>query len=395
MSREHTLGYYKVGNQQFLNKIHALMYAKISGLEPTWHFSDNIFSKYDWSVPVEIELTELYKRRAQQLRDKYDFVSLFYSGGVDSTNVLHSFLDNDIPLDEIVMWIPLKLIDMANKNDRSAENSYSEIVHAAIPYLHRVLKNSNTKIRFIDIAERTNYLLNNSEMLSQYSASLNSVGSLIIPKLSMALLDSVWNDLYLKGKNVCHIQAHDKPMVKYSIKDGYTFRFQDTMSWSYKADFISPTSDMIEKCQHHELFYWSPDLPELVIKQCQMVKARALKDPLFAMMLGTVDSVSSDGYLSLNRVVYSKEVLSVRDLFAVGKGGWGKDFEPWNWKSLLLSNYSRGAYSELLNNSSKILGNFGFRGKGKYAFYKDRITNNIDASRNFALAFFHSIPYKL
>ena len=39
---------------------------------------------------------------AQQLREKYDYIVLAYSGGADSCNVLNSFLDNGIPIDDII-----------------------------------------------------------------------------------------------------------------------------------------------------------------------------------------------------------------------------------------------------------------------------------------------------
>ena len=63
-----------------------------------------MFSKCDWTTEPEpgVPLSEYYRRRAQQIRDKYDYVVLLYSGGPDSNNILHAFVHNGIKIDEIV-----------------------------------------------------------------------------------------------------------------------------------------------------------------------------------------------------------------------------------------------------------------------------------------------------
>jgi len=52
---------------------------------------------------VSESLDFLYALRARQLREKYDYLVLYFSGGADSTNILKTFIDNNIFLDEIVM----------------------------------------------------------------------------------------------------------------------------------------------------------------------------------------------------------------------------------------------------------------------------------------------------
>ncbi len=100
----HRHGVYQVDGISFVNKFDALNLASKNNKEVYWNFNDEVYSSYNWSLPIETSLPELYKQRAQQLRDKYDYLSLFFSGGADSTNVLHSFIDNDIFLDEIIKF---------------------------------------------------------------------------------------------------------------------------------------------------------------------------------------------------------------------------------------------------------------------------------------------------
>lgn len=62
---------------------------------------DFIPSDVDFSVEPNETLEELYRQRAQQLRDKYNYLILMYSGGADSHEMLMSFLNNNIYLDEV------------------------------------------------------------------------------------------------------------------------------------------------------------------------------------------------------------------------------------------------------------------------------------------------------
>lgn len=63
--------------------------------------SDSYMSS-DWTKePIE-SFEELKKRRAEQLREKYSYLVLYFSGGADSTTMVNAFLKNNIHVDEIV-----------------------------------------------------------------------------------------------------------------------------------------------------------------------------------------------------------------------------------------------------------------------------------------------------
>ena len=100
------LGYYLVGNEIYYNKIQALVYASKKNLKLRWFFNEDIFVKYPWYIEPETSLRELYRQRAQQLRDQYDYIRLELSGGSDSTTVAYSFLLNGIHLDEVIFRYP-------------------------------------------------------------------------------------------------------------------------------------------------------------------------------------------------------------------------------------------------------------------------------------------------
>ena len=61
------------------------------------------FDAIDWTKEPIKSLKQLFKERAEQIRDLYDYLIIYFSGGSDSITVLNSFLDNNIPVDEVVI----------------------------------------------------------------------------------------------------------------------------------------------------------------------------------------------------------------------------------------------------------------------------------------------------
>ena len=100
----HNKGVYYCNSNPFFNKLEAILEANISGKHVEWDYHDAIFKQAKWDYNPPIELKELYRQRALQLREAYDHLVLFYSGGVDSWNILKTFIDNNIRLDEIYMF---------------------------------------------------------------------------------------------------------------------------------------------------------------------------------------------------------------------------------------------------------------------------------------------------
>ena len=118
-SRADQLGYYLVGQKKFYNKTLALIESFQTRYEPVWVFNNNVYGSIDWTIPITEDLPSMYKRRAQQLRDQYDYLVLYFSGGADSINILHAFIDNDIFLDEILFQYPKEVEQIFNNNDLS------------------------------------------------------------------------------------------------------------------------------------------------------------------------------------------------------------------------------------------------------------------------------------
>ena len=99
-------GYYRVGSDKFYSKLLAIKAQTLSQNKEFvhWHFHDDAFASKNWAVEPDISLTTLYKWRAEQLRQKYDYIVLFYSGGADSNNILDTFVNNNIPMQKCSEW---------------------------------------------------------------------------------------------------------------------------------------------------------------------------------------------------------------------------------------------------------------------------------------------------
>ena len=97
------LGYYTVGNREFFSKIQACIHATTTNQDPIWHFNNDVFNNFDWTIEPSETLDELYNARARQLREEYDYVALSYSGGSDSHNILMSFLRQGLHIDELII----------------------------------------------------------------------------------------------------------------------------------------------------------------------------------------------------------------------------------------------------------------------------------------------------
>jgi hypothetical protein len=166
-TRQDVFGFYKVGRLKFYSQIEALEVSRKFNLPITWNFNDEFFSSYDWETEPEETISELYVKRCEQLREKYDYLVLFYSGGADSDNILKHFINNNIRLDEIVSVTNYE----GTQNRLSHWNA--EIFEVAIPNVEKIKeKQPNLKHTIIDMTKIVvkNYNSLNLEEIYNYNA---------------------------------------------------------------------------------------------------------------------------------------------------------------------------------------------------------------------------------
>jgi hypothetical protein len=271
MSTQDRLGYYLVGWKKFTHKSLALLESRRTGYELKWVFNDNVFSSIDWSSPIQESIFELYRRRAVHLREKYDYLVLYYSGGADSMNILDTFIEHDIFLDEIVMQIPEPVRPSLNPHDTSGKNYYAEIEFSATPHLKKYAGklHPNTKITYQDISKPLLELFNRDDWFDVNPIGTHLTIAVIARQVAQGSDPSIL-ELCDKNYQVGQIVGVDKPLVWFDGED-YYFYFSDLSAMHAPSVSLTP-SEVFTKFYHTEFFYWTPDLPQIVIKQAQLIK---------------------------------------------------------------------------------------------------------------------------
>lgn len=252
------LGIYYVNNRVYTDKIEAILEANKTTAEITWDFHQSRFRKINWSIEPTASLRDLYKIRAQQIRDEYDYVVVMFSGGADSTNVLHSFLSNNIHVDEVVAGIPLSgLRDFKATTDTRASNNASEWFLTTMPYLQNVSqKHPTVKISINDFFE-TMLDFKTDEWIYKSSDHIHPTTS---ARYDLSKLTHI-RQLADQGKKIAVIYGSEKPLLIFhdnNIINSITDVGINVPRQPF-ADFYSNV-DIV-------LFYTTPQMPQILAKQ--------------------------------------------------------------------------------------------------------------------------------
>jgi len=257
--------YYKVKDKIFYNKIDAIMHASKTLDDVSWHFHQDIFEKINWTIEPDADLDEFYKNRAQQIREEYDYVVILCSGGADSTNVVKSFLNNDIFPDEIIAAAPMSGLNNFdfNTKDTSHINTMSETKYAQLPLMDEISsKFPNVKITLHDyFHDMLDY--KSEEWLYQcedwvHPSSRARYRYERIPHLKK---------IAEAGKRMAFVYGIDKPTLAVDDHTGdiYTV-FADlpvnVQRLPFDRDYLNVDN---------VLFYWNGQLPLMMVKQAHQL----------------------------------------------------------------------------------------------------------------------------
>lgn len=304
------LGYYLVGWKKFYNKTQALIESSKTGYDVKWSFNEDVYGKINWSTPIETPLFDIYKNRANQLREKYDYLMLYFSGGADSAAILKTFVENDIFLDEIVMQLPEPTRHHTyDPTDTSQSNFYAEIEFSAIPYLNKLKNkiNPNTKITYQDFAKPGIELLEKDNWLENVPVCTNITLSGVFRQITQ-LKDKHILELNDTGKSIAQILGVDKPLVYFDGTDYYAY-FMDTSTYHYVGPVDFNDSDLFKKYKT-EFFFWTRDMPEIVVKQAQEIKKNCENNRFARFMASTILSRHISEYRStIHPVIYPHDVI--------------------------------------------------------------------------------------
>lgn len=255
---QYSTGYHQVGTTKYADPISAYFAATHYNLPISWHFHEHVFGNYPWQVSSGTPLLELYKQRALQLREKYDYLTLYYSGGSDSHNILKAFIDNNIKLDEVFVHWGVEVLEKFHKPnavDKSAWNLLSEwdlVIKPGLQYLKQ--HHPEIKITVSDWSHKIEPVINN---ISEKDLFLNGIHWINMGAFVRITENSKTHQEYLeKGKPTAVILGIDKPKLLKRGNEVFVY-FMDILADNYGT----------RRLKNVEAFYWTPDFPEIVREQ--------------------------------------------------------------------------------------------------------------------------------
>lgn len=284
------LGFYTVNKQEFDKKIQALIYAtqiytKLNQkIDPQrlvkWNFNDEVFGNYDWAVEPSMSLKQLYYKRARELREKYDYIIISYSGGSDCHNILMSFLEQGLYIDELYIVMMDKVASQFG--DIDATNTDPFYAHVSDNYFHTIprLKElsphlSRTKFTYVDVSQLVfdTFTDTDERWVLTMREELNPVD---VARFNYSHFSSFRKNLD-KHKNVGVLVGIDKPRVIIDSDTGLVY----TRFWDRLTNII-PIGEYITEYTNTtiELFYWSPDAVDLLCKQAHVIKNWLENNPM-------------------------------------------------------------------------------------------------------------------
>jgi hypothetical protein len=203
-----------------------------------------------------------YGQRAKQIREEYDYVIMMCSGGSDSNNALYSFLNHGHKVDEIIAGAPLSGLKnwKVNVNDKSYENIISETFLAQLPFL-KLVSQSHPDIK-ITIHDFFEDMLNLTPDEWIYECSSHWLHAPASARNSLEKFKHI-KDLAEAGKKVAVVYGIDKPILCRGKQGHISSVFYDSAVNIVTPHFKGNKYPSVESV----LFYYSPDMPELLIKQ--------------------------------------------------------------------------------------------------------------------------------
>ena len=267
-----------------------------------FYYFDHVFDTVDWNKEPTESLPTLYKRRAEFLRNTYDYLVLCYSGGIDSTTMLETFYYNNIHIDEII------LVGAFSQDDstESDENHNLEIYKNCFPLLNKlVLKNTT-----VNILDYTKYFDTEENFtISQYGNMWP-----IATGAYFSAHNFFWQDIhkYINNKNLNNagiIFGVGKPSINFNP---FSIQFSDKELLGYGVLNIIQGLTKIN-------FYTDPTTIDLQVKQFNVVRNKFYSNP---NIKNSVQLIQDCIYNLKNPLIYTSpksqdSFLSLRDTYLI------------------------------------------------------------------------------
>jgi hypothetical protein len=264
------LGYYVCNGQEFDSKIRCFIYATEVNQPVKWVFNDDVFNSAKWDSEPEASLDSLYDQRARELREKYDYLVLSYSGGSDSNNVLMSFYRQGLRIDEIVTnWVQeaskqFTVLDPAIKGAWNHHAEYELLTRGRLQWVRDNMP--ETKITFFDCSRSIIDYFKNSRDESWILNHRDPINPAVAQRFNYLHVNELHHRVD-KQKQMAIILGTDKPRIFINDSNEMYFYFIDRLA------NISPLAQHFNDYDNNtvELFYWSPESVTMLRKQAHLI----------------------------------------------------------------------------------------------------------------------------
>ena len=239
--------YYAAKTKNFTNAIKFWEHVSRNNEEFYFHLYDTQFSEFDWTQEPSESFDELCATRAKMIRDKYDYVRIWYSAGRDSHHILKTFLDNNLRVDELIImdWsIMARFATDATIAYETAVKTFNEY-NQPLPIISTFTPGEKEYNQYFS----KDWFLNYGAYGCNYNFNINHYPSVVqaFPELALR-------------KNHCEIFGFEKSKVHLESDGRFYFQMND-------KNF----NQGLGHTDNLEWFYLSGDLPQLAIKQCHLL----------------------------------------------------------------------------------------------------------------------------
>jgi hypothetical protein len=379
------LGFYKVGDTEFESKIQACIYATKNKQDVIWNFNKEFFDNYPWHNEPLMSLDQLYDQRARQLREKYDYIIISYSGGADSHNVLMSFLRQNLRVDEIIV----NTMEKGDPSYRNAKpNDYSAVSAQATEYIFQTLprlkeiksKYPSIKISVLDL---TDHLFSNFKKFGDAGWIENKrdkLNPINITRYNYLYFSEIKKQ-FDKDKKIALILGIEKPIIYIHSKTAdIHLLFVDGA-----ANTAASLTESINEYDNAEVvyFYWSPDAADIICKQAHTVK-KWLKVFPEKQNLWIGNKLTHEIYRLVHERTYRELLYTTwnSEWFQADKAtsDWYSEFDHWFIKGQILTDHHK-IWSEGIKYVEKNAIDFvkytDEQASGLKKFYQDHKISNI------------------
>jgi len=268
-------GIYTVGSKHFITKHNALLEVSKTKQSLKWDFNSDLFAQECKRPRLDVRLIDLYKERAQQLRDKYDYLILSYSGGADSDNVLQTFLRNNIKIDEVWTEWPLSLLDKAGYTPSQSldkTNLPIEWFQNVEPTLKELEKtHPEIKIHITDSFEHFNHVSGVEDY--EDGGTFLQVPTVYTSLKRWRYMKEYLTKIVEKGLNVGVIHGAEKcvpSMTRNNNNGNFNIGFFVNDRGLIMDKFLDDPY-FYSNDTRMEAFYWSADFPSIVVQQAHQI----------------------------------------------------------------------------------------------------------------------------